>query len=249
MNALEAGKALLTEAVAGETGLAVGSHMTVVLATGKSADVVVGGVVADNPGLSGFTLPLGVQQVLGGSRRDDFLYVTAKQNADLGEVRSVLDAQLAAYPDIKLQDQAQFKQEFRKQINQLLTFIYVLLALAVVIAILGIVNTLWLSVIERTREVGLMRAVGTTRGQLGCMVVLESVVISVFGALLGLGTGTLLGVLAQRLLVGQGITQLALPLLLIGTVALAAPVVGTLAAAMPAWRSTRLDVLQAIATH
>ena len=124
-----------------------------------------------------------------------------------------------------------------------------LLSLAILIAILGIVNTLFLSVVERTREIGMLRAVGALRRQIRWMVVLESLVIAVFGAVIGLALGIWFAVALQRTLVDQGIEVLDIPwlglLLFLGLAA----VVGVLAALWPAFRAGRLNVLQAIATE
>ena len=103
-----------------------------------------------------------------------------------------------------MRDQTDYKQELKDQIGQLLNLIYGLLALAIIVAVLGVVNTLALSVVERTREIGLMRAIGLSRRQLRRMIRLESVVIALFGALLGLGLGMGWGATAQKLLALRG---------------------------------------------
>ncbi|MEO7744834.1 MAG: FtsX-like permease family protein, partial [Actinomycetota bacterium] len=122
----------------------------------------------------------------------------------------------------------------------------VLLALSVVIAALGIVNTLALSVFERTREIGLLRAVGMTRQQLRSTITVESVVTALFGAVLGTALGLTLGVLLQRVLSGQGLGTLAVPWAQVVLTFVLAGVVGVLASLLPAWRASRLDVLRAI---
>jgi len=111
------------------------------------------------------------------------------------------------------------------------------------------VNTLVLSVLERTREIGLLRAVGTSRRQLRRMVRLEAVLIAVYGALLGIGLGLLVGVAVQQSLADDGIDRLAVPWTLLGVVLLVSAGVGVLAAIVPARRAARLDVLGAIATE
>ena len=111
-----------------------------------------------------------------------------------------------------MQDQAEFRKSQEDQLNQLLAIVYGLLFFAVVIAILGIMNTLALSVFERTREFGLLRAVGTTRRQLKRAVRWESVIVSVFGALLGLVVGLPLGVIATKGMRSVGVTTTSLPI-------------------------------------
>jgi putative ABC transport system permease protein len=150
---------------------------------------------------------------------------------------------------VVLQDQTGFKENQKKQVNQLLYFIYGLLALSIIIAVLGIVNTLALSVIERTHEIGLLRAVGMSRRQLRRMVRLESVVISVFGAVLGLLIGIGFGVALQPTLADQGIGVLSVPGGSLASFVVVAAIIGVLAAVWPARRAARLDVLRAITTE
>jgi putative ABC transport system permease protein len=122
----------------------------------------------------------------------------------------------------------------------------VLLLLAVLIALLGIVNTLALSVFERTRELGMLRAVGMTRGQVRAMVRWESVVISVIGAILGAGLGIGLGLALTRALADQGIDKIAVPGLQLAMYVAAAAVAGVVAAIGPARRASKVDVLTAV---
>jgi putative ABC transport system permease protein len=125
--------------------------------------------------------------------------------------------------------------------------VQILLALAILIAVLGVVNTLALSVLERTRELGLLRAVGLGRAQTMRMVTVEAVVISVFGALLGLVVGAGLGAAVVQALHDQGITTLALPWTQMAVYLALAAVVGVVAAVLPAIRASRVNVLRAIA--
>ena len=125
--------------------------------------------------------------------------------------------------------------------------VQILLALAILIAVLGVVNTLALSVLERTRELGLLRAVGLGRAQTMRMVTVEAVVISIFGAVLGLVVGTGLGAAVVRALRDEGITVLALPWNQMVTYLGLAAVVGVVAAVLPAIRAARVNVLRAIA--
>ncbi len=177
---------------------------------------------------------------------DSLLYVSTARSADTPAVRADVEDILKDLPTVTVKDPGEFAQEQRSQINLFLYFIYALLGLAVVIAVLGIINTLALSVIERTREVGLLRAVGLSRRQLRRMVRLESVIVAVLGAALGVVMGLVFGVALQRAVADQGIDVLSIPWLqLVVFVALAA-VAGVLAAVLPARRAARLDVLEAI---
>ena len=151
---------------------------------------------------------------------------------------------------VALQDQASLKDQINGQFDRVFGFIYALLALAVIVAFIGIVNTLALSVHERRREVGLLRAVGTSRSQIRRMVVLEAVLISVFGAALGVVLGVVYGALLQKVLEPQGITDARRSPAGRSCWFLALAVVGGLVAALwPAFTASRLDVLRAIATE
>ena len=131
----------------------------------------------------------------------------------------------------------------------MLYLIYGLLALAITIAVLGVINTLALSVIERTREIGLLRALGTSRPQIRRLVRLESVLIAIHGALLGLGLGLAWGAAGQRALIAYGITALTIPWTTIATVVVGAVLVGLIAALLPSLRAARLTPLTAIRTE
>jgi putative ABC transport system permease protein len=185
---------------------------------------------------------------MGVQRQDSSLSIRLAPGADADTVHRALDKVVAPLPIVSVQDKDEFGDSIRGQVNQLLFMIYGLLALAVVIAVIGIVNTLGLSVLERTRELGLLRAIGLTRRQLRRMVTLESVAIAVLGAVLGLVLGVIFGVLLRQVL-SDDLTSLGLPLgQLVGFLVIAV-VVGVLAAIVPAARAGRLDVLRAIATE
>jgi putative ABC transport system permease protein len=132
-------------------------------------------------------------------------------------------------------------------VNKLLALLYVLLALSVVVSLVGMVNTLMLSVFERTREIGMLRAVGMTRQQTRRMIRHESIVTALIGAGLGLPLGLFLAVLAERGLAssGNGIS-FHVPLLELVAFAIVAAVAGVVAAVVPARRASRLDVLRAL---
>lgn len=196
-----------------------------------------------------FAVSLPTFEAAGGGRQDNYVYVMGREGADLAGLEADLEAEVSDYPNVTLKDQTEFKEEQRGQISTLTNLIYGLLALSVLIAVLGIVNTLALSVVERTREIGLLRAVGMSRRQLRRMVRLESVVISLFGAVLGLTIGVGFGIALQRALADDGITELAVPVASLAVFLAVAAVIGVLAAVWPARRAARLDVLRAITSH
>jgi putative ABC transport system permease protein len=156
---------------------------------------------------------------------------------------------LAAYPNLQVQTRAQFEQQQASQVNQLLGLVYALLGLAVIIALIGIVNTLMLSVFERTREIGLLRAVGMRRRQVRAMIRSEAVILAIFGAIVGIVIGTALGLALVASLRQQGITETVVPVSNLVIFLLLSAVLGLIAATWPARRAARLDVLAAIATE
>ena len=179
---------------------------------------------------------------------DGLVFATAKDGQTDTAYKSLKSA-LHDYPQYKVRDQTDYKQALKDQIGQLLNMIYGLLALAIVVAILGVVNTLALSVVERTREIGLMRAIGLSRRQLRRMIRMESVVIALFGALLGLGLGMGWGATAQKLLALEGLKVLEIPWPTLIAVFFGSAFVGLFAALIPAFRAGRMNVLNAIATE
>ncbi|OLE29183.1 MAG: hypothetical protein AUG49_00310 [Catenulispora sp. 13_1_20CM_3_70_7] len=154
---------------------------------------------------------------------------------------------LAPFPQLTVKSQTDYKKLIQDQVGGVLNLVYGLLGLAIVVAILGVVNTLALSVVERTREIGLIRAIGMGRRKTRRMIRLEAVVIALFGATLGVGLGLAWGVAAQKVLSGIGISTLAIPVGTIAAVFAGAAVVGLLAALAPAFRASRMNVLRAIA--
>ncbi|MFE7033527.1 ABC transporter permease [Streptomyces sp. NPDC057621] len=179
--------------------------------------------------------------------QDSALYVNAASGASDDELRAALDKTLDPYPQVQVRDLADYKKLIHDQIAVLLYLVYALLGLAIVIAVLGVVNTLALSVVERTREIGLLRAIGLGRRQLRRMIRLESVVIAVFGAVLGLALGLVWGVCVQQVLALQGMKAFAIPWTTLVAVVVGSAVVGIVAALLPALRASRMNVLAAIA--
>jgi putative ABC transport system permease protein len=216
---------------------------------GGSQPLTVAGTFAQNSMPSQYLVTLDTLAKGSISPQDYYLFISLSPGASESAVRADIDKTLANLPTVTLKNQQEFLDEQHKQINIFLYLIYALLGLAIVIAILGIINTLALSVIERTREVGLLRAVGLSRRQLKRMVRLESVVIALLGTVLGLVLGIAFGVAVQRALKDEGIQVLTIPWGQLVLFVLAAVVFGILAAAFPARRAARLNVLSAITTE
>jgi putative ABC transport system permease protein len=181
------------------------------------------------------------------SRLDRAILLSTRGGAAgaVGSKQSVSSA-LADYPNVTVSDPAELTKRSQASVDQMLGLVNALLLLAVLVAILGIVNTLALSVVERTRELGLMRAVGATRRQVRAVVRRESVLMSLLGALSGIVLGTLSGAALSRALGDQGITKLAVPALTLTSYLAVAALVGVLAAIGPARRASRVDVLRAV---
>ncbi|MFS0704408.1 ABC transporter permease, partial [Cellulomonas sp. 179-A 9B4 NHS] len=179
----------------------------------------------------------------------DTVFLEAAAGTDVTDLRTAVADAVAPYVVVSVQDRDEFVDAMAAQVDQLLVILYALLGLSLVIAVLGIVNTLALSVIERTREIGLLRAVGLGRLQLAGTVTVESVLTAVLGTLVGLAVGVGLASVMPRVYADDGLDRLVLPWgQLLAMVGLAA-VVGVLAAVWPAARASRLRVLDAIASE
>jgi putative ABC transport system permease protein len=245
---LHGDEAFVTTDTAKEHGWRVGSRITLAFPGGATLTPTVVGIIEPSVVVGNINVPLDRLAAAGVQRQDSSLSITLAPGADAAAVHRALDKVVAPLPIVSVQDKQEFGDSIRGQVNQLLFMIYGLLALAIVIAVIGIVNTLGLSVIERTRELGLLRAIGLTRRQLRRMVTLESVAIAVLGAVLGMVLGVVFGVLLRQAL-SKDLTSLGVPLGQLVAFLVVAVVVGVLAAIVPAIRAGRLDVLRAIASE
>ncbi|MFB8245004.1 FtsX-like permease family protein, partial [Streptomyces sp. NPDC055952] len=250
--ALAPGYLAMDRDFARDHGVRAGSILPVEFQGGRRAELTVG-ALTDQDAAEGFGTQGGLYFGLGTLERyapggqDSALYVNAAPGTGDDGLRANLEKTLDPYPQVQVRDLADYKQLVRDQIAVLLYLVYALLGLAIVIAVLGVVNTLALSVVERTREIGLLRAIGLARRQLRRMIRLESVVIAVFGAVLGLGLGLVWGVCTHEVLALQGMTVLAIPWSTIVAVVVGSAVIGVVAALLPALRASRMNVLAAIA--
>jgi putative ABC transport system permease protein len=241
---LNSGALLVSAAAARAHGWHLGSQVAIGFGSYGVSRLRIGGIFT-NPGpLTDYLVSTATFTADTGLRADTVDLVKASASA-----RRPLARALAGYPGAQLLDQAAYAKSRSSMLGNLLNLITALLALAVIIALLGIVNTLALSVVERTRELGLLRAVGLRRGQLAQMVAAESVIISGVGAVLGIALGLGLGcALAYAVTSSQQPTVVVSPaqLVLFG---LAAAVAGVLASIAPARRAARLNMLAAIAAE
>jgi putative ABC transport system permease protein len=210
--------------------------------------LTVGGTFKINPLLnSNYVVSIPVIEANVVDQLDTVVLVKAAEGVDPATLRVPLENAVAQFPNVSVSDSAAVKKDQAKQINQLLAIIYALLALAVIIAVLGIVNTLVLSVVERRRELGLLRAVGMIRRQMRSMIRGESVIIALFGAILGLVIGLGFGLALTKAVLTNGIggvVSVPVPTLIIFVIL--AAIAGMLAAIWPARRAARTNVLAAL---
>jgi putative ABC transport system permease protein len=241
---------LVKKKVAKAEGLKVGDTVSSEFAATGKHDLKVTGIFDRNGSFidANYVISLAGQDAYLGHRLDSSGLVQLDKGANQGQVQDRITAALSDHPDAQVLDQKGFEKVAIGFIDQLLTFVTVMLLLAVFIALLGIVNTLALSVYERTRELGLLRAVGMTRGQVRAMVRWESVVISLIGALAGAGLGIGLGLALSQSLKDQGITAISVPVVQVALYVVLAGIAGVLAALGPSRGAAKVDVLKAVVT-
>ena len=245
-SALAGGQLLIDTTTADAKNLAVGNSVHVSFARTGPTVMRIGGIYKPNAVFGSYLV--GGEYFL--SHFDNPLPTAVLVTASGGTIPSTQAAVsngLKQFPNVKVQTQAEFKKTQQAQVDQLLGIIYVLLALAVFIALIGIVNTLMLSVFERTHEIGLLRAVGMNRRQVRVMVRAEAVILSIFGAVIGVVLGTGLGVALSESLRKQGITDVVIPFASLMVFLGIAAILGLAAASWPARRAAKLDILAAIA--
>jgi putative ABC transport system permease protein len=227
--------------------LRVGSRFDIKTAHGKRVDLTVRGVYTP-PGLAPILAPVGISRETFDASferpRDAFTLIRTGGD-DPNTTERALQARLKAFPEAQLQTTAQFRDSRAKDIRTTLIMVYVLLGMTVLVSLLGMINTLVLSVMERTRELGLLRAVGMTRLQVRRMIRHESVITALIGAALGLPLGLLLAALVTQALSDIGVA-FAVPGPALALLVLTAILAGLLAAIYPARRASRLNVLEAL---
>jgi putative ABC transport system permease protein len=244
---LGANGAVLQRDFADEHELGLGGIFGVRTAAGKALELTVRGVYTP-PRLDPILGPIVVsQQTFDSSfeRPQDVLVLVDARGEPSDETRDALAQALWRFPEAELQTKAEFAAVRQKETKDLLSVLYVLLALSTVVSLFGMVNTVVLSVFERTRELGMLRAIGMTRRQVRRMVRHESVITALIGAVLGLPLGIALAALVTQALTDEGVA-FSLPLAPLVVFALVAAAAGVLAAVVPARRASRLSVLEAL---
>ncbi|MGK2950391.1 MAG: ABC transporter permease [Acidimicrobiales bacterium] len=248
--ALGAGGIFVHRDPAGDLGLQVGDQVTVQFPSGDPQELTVAGIHGDAALAGNYLIDIALfEQEFPSSDLDLMAFATLADGVAAAEALPAIEAVLARHPQVKLEDRATYQASQEADFNSVLIAINGLLGLALFIALLGIANTLALSVLERTREIGLLRAVGMRGRQVRQMVLLESAMVAVFGAVLGIGVGAAFGVVLAAAMPPSVVSTIGIPVGTLGIVVVAAAVCGVLAGLLPARRAARLDVLRAVASE
>jgi putative ABC transport system permease protein len=247
---LDDGGVLVHKDPAKDLDLQVGDSVTMTFQNGQQRDLRVDGIYNDASLAGNWLISLSTLAEVSSSPPSDFFVpIKLAEGVDARTGRQAVEDALTAFPQAKVQSNAEFREELEGQIDQLLIVITVLLAFAIVIAVLGISITLALGVFERTREIGLMRAVGMTKRQTRRTVRWEAVIVSTFGALVGIIVGTLIGIALSLAVPNTVIDGIAISAPTIVYILIGAVVAGLIAALYPSYKASNMDVLEAIATE
>jgi putative ABC transport system permease protein len=233
--------------MATEHGWALGTTVPVTYLDGATQTFTIGAVYETSDILGGHLMSRSAWAPHAVQERDDVVLVKLAEGVDVADGRAVLEQAAEPYAGAKVQDSSQYVGDVASQIDQQLALIYVMLVLAIVIALMGIANTLALSLHERVRELGLLRAVGQTRRQVRAMVRGESVIIALYGTVTGVALGLFLGWALVQAAASEGIGTFSAAPVQLAAIALVGALAGVLAARRPARRAARLDVLAAVA--
>jgi len=240
---------VVDQTVAKQEGIEIGDEVTVLAKGGRTATFEVAALSNEPALLLPWTITRAAANELTPELTDYQLGIKLVDGVAVESMRAPIKDVLEPYPTMKLQDRDQFESSIVNQIAILLNVIYALLAVSIVIALIGIANTLSLSIHERTRELGLLRAMGMARAQLRSSVRWEAVIVALMGTVIGIALGIGLSWIMVKALASQGITEFAVPVSGMITVVVFGAGLGVLAAVRPAWRASKLNVLEAIATE
>lgn len=239
---------LVSEGRAKSKGWVIGTHIDIALVDGTTKELAIQGTFRPRGFLGSYVVHRDLFAGTNNSLFDTVIYLKLKDGVSAASARDELAAATTDKGLGELQSRDEFIDSQSGQVNQILGLIYGLLALSVVIAIVGIVITLLLSVFERQREIGLLRAVGMTRSQVRTTVRWESVITSMFGAVVGVVLGIVMGVVLMAVLADNGIAAFRMPVRDTAVILVLSFIIGVLAAIYPARRATKIEIMQAIAT-
>jgi putative ABC transport system permease protein len=242
----------ISDGTADANGWTLGDTVPVTFADGAGAELTVGATYDVSDIVGGYVLPTETYAPHTRQPVDSMVVVDLADGTSLADGQAAVEQVAADYGGPDVEDRDEFAATMSAGADMLLTIIYALLALAIIIALMGIANTLSLSIHERTRELGLLRAVGQTRAQLRSMVRWESVIVATFGVIGGIGLGVFLGwalVEAAGNTPGSVISVFVLPVARLAIVVVVGAIAGVVAGLRPARRAARLDVLGAIAAE
>lgn len=233
-----------------DAGLRVGDQAEITFVSGNSVAVTVAVIYAQNAFWGDWIIDQALHATVATSSSDNAVAVKASDTyADPAAARAALDEVLAAYPQANLEDRQEFQNSAESDLNTVIVLVNVFLGFALVIALLGIINTLSLSVFERTREIGLLRAVGMTRRQLRRMIRWEAAAVALYGAAIGVLLGVAFGVATAVAIPSEIIGSVSVPVRQMVLFLALAVVFGLIAALFPAHRAGRMNVLEAISSE
>ncbi len=241
---------IVTKKFASAHDLKVGQRLSVLSSTGQTVTLTVTGITKQEALglLSNLTISRSLARSAFGERVDGVDFVSYAPGASGAQVQSAIGSLLSrAFPQTHAQTAAQYTKEQSKNVNQFLLLVYVLLALSVIVSLFGIVNTLVLSIYERTRELGMMRAIGTSRRQVRQMIRYESIITALIGGVFGLVLGVVGAILVTLLTLSGSGYVLSIPVGKLAILLVLSAIAGLLAAQLPARRAAKLDMLQALA--
>jgi putative ABC transport system permease protein len=252
LNSLGQSGVILSKKFASAHHLTVGQRLLVLSAAGHEVTLTVRGIVKEEAiGLfSNLTISRGLARADFGQREDGVDFISYAQGANGTQVHDAINAVLhASFPQTHAQTAAQYTHELSSKVNKFLLLVYVLLALSVIVSLFGIVNTLVLSIYERTHELGMMRAIGASRRQIRQMIRYESLITGLIGGVLGLVIGVVGAVLVTTFALSGSGYVISIPVGTLVILLIASAFAGLLAAQLPARRAAKLDVLGALASE
>jgi putative ABC transport system permease protein len=230
-------------------GIAVGDELQFAFVDGTVRSLHVQGIYRKDDLAGPFVVSNALHESTGVDQYDFAVYLQSSADSTPVAVEAAVRAVVDEFPNAEFQSRADYIDDQTAQVDMIVNLMYGLLALAIVIALFSIANSIALSVHERTREIGLLRAVGMTRHQIGSVVRWEVVIVSLLGTLLGVILGVCFGWALSVTLRNEGLADVVVPVSTLAVAAVAAVIGSVLAAVRPSWRAAHLDVLSAISSE